>query len=63
MTITCFADEVAESFQNDCEQSEFLLRDITEQNRKPTPAEYVFLLAAGGMKSEPAINFGGCIRR
>ncbi len=47
MAVQCFADDIEESFRNDLEESEMLLRDITEQSRKPTPAEYVFFARCG----------------
>ena len=47
MAVTCFADEIAESFHADLEQSEGLLCDIVRQNRTPTRAEYVFFARCG----------------
>jgi len=47
MEVTCFADEIQEQFDADCEQAEVLLRDIALQNRKLTTAEVAFFARLG----------------
>ena len=54
MAITCFADEIQESFHADHVQSEWLLADIVRQGRTPTPAEYVFFARCGW--APPLVN-------
>lgn len=42
MSIECFADEVADTYESDCEEAEWLLRDRARQNQKLTESDYAF---------------------
>ena len=41
MAITCYADEIKEGFEFECESADILLRDIVLRDQKPTYAELV----------------------
>jgi hypothetical protein len=45
MTVTCFADEIAESFETDWEQAIWLFRDRIRQNQKLIESDYAFTAA------------------
>ena len=47
MAVTCFADEITESFHADLQQSEWLLWDRAKRNQNLTPADYAFLARCG----------------
>ena len=47
MVVACFADEIAESYQADLEQAEWLLSDRARQHQKLTAADYAFLSRLG----------------
>lgn len=45
MTITCFADEIAESYETDWEQAIWLFRDRIRRNQKLIESDYAFTAA------------------
>mgnify|MGYP003667664809 CR=1 FL=1 len=47
MVITCFADEVQQTFRFNLEEAEMLLSDRARRNEKFTAADYVFLSRVG----------------